>query len=252
MHSNQALAINALEIVQNQLILRISERNTLLKYYLESDGCEDEVREGGLSMTYDDGDDLSCSNCLATASNAAPIRGLQGLVSALHKCDVIPHINLLEMENNYLIERIRHRNLTLRFMHLQQQTNRTMKELEADPLVANMRFSELMSISESLLEKGTNEEKKNYLLQWNDSLRQVIKDIDKFEFGGYQWVNFDLYAKHMELQVKLHSYETLSEGTRKLTSLPLIEMENRHLSEAAYRLILSLKVKWLQEHVRDT
>ena len=251
MHSNQALAINALEIVQNQLILRISERNKLLKYYLDSDGCEDEVEKCELSMPYDDGDDLSCSNCLAIASNAAPIRGLRGLVSALHKYDVIPHINLLEMENNYLIERIQHRNLTLQFIHLQQRTNRTIKELEADPLVANMRFSELMSISESLLEIGTDEEKKNYLLQWNDSLRQVIKDIAKFEFGGYQWVNFDLYAKHMELQVKLHSYETLSEGTRKITSFPLIEMENRHLSEAAYRLILSLKVKWLQEHVQD-
>ena len=252
MYSNQALAINALEIVQNQLILQISERNKHLKYCLESDDCEDEEGKHELSISYDDGDDLSCSKCLVAASNAGQTCGLQGLVSALHKYKMIPHINLLELENKYLIERIWHRNLKLQFIHLQQRTNRTMQELEADPLVANMRYSDLMSISESLLEIGTDEEKKNYMLQWNDSLRQVIKDIDKVECDGFQWVNFDLYAKLLELQVKLHSYETLSEGTRKTISLPLIEMENRYLSEAAYRRIVFLKVKWLKEHAQDT
>jgi hypothetical protein len=243
----QALAVDALEVVQSQLLLQINERNKYLKRCLVDDSIDiDSILENDhFDFLYEADSNPSHHGHL---DDEQP-RGLEGLIFVLnHGNDLLLRIPVLKLENRFLIERLQTRSLKSQLILLQKQTNRIIHELEDDPLIGNMKHSSLIDVSERLLRTGTQEENRKYLLKWNESLMQVIDEIGEIESNKYRWENFDFIAKRYELQIKLYSYETLSEATRSKMFLSLIEMENRYLTESACRRILFLKVKWLKKH----
>jgi hypothetical protein len=252
--TGRAMAFAALEIVLNKFILQIRERNKDLKQCLarESTGQDEYVdaEEKCIMSCEPDGDSSTHETHTQPAEDYQP-RGIHALISVLgHKAQLSAQISLLDLENCFLHERIQSRQLVLQVNQLQERTGRTIHELEHDPtVIGSMKHSGLVNISERLLKTSTNEEQKQYFLRWNDSLRQTITDLDQCESNGFKWQNFDLWAKRFELQVKLHSYETLSDTLRNTIHLPFVVMENKYLTEVANGRILTLKVQWLKERM---
>lgn len=251
----RAIAYDALEIVQNQLILQIRERNEDLRQCLARESADqdesiDHEDKGIISYEADDDDDTSNYNPITQSVKDHHPHGLHALISVLgHKAELSAQVSLMKLENSFLHERIQSSQLVLQVIQLQALTGRTIDELEDDSTVGSMKYSALIKISERLLKTSTNEEKEHYFRRWNDSLRQTIYDLDQCESNESKWQNFDLLAKRFELQVKLHTFDTLSDTVQNRIHLPFIVMENRFLAEAANRRVLTLKVKWLKERM---
>lgn len=244
--SPQSLTIDALEVVQSQLLLQVAERNEHLKQCLDRIAAVSYFTANGDVQLDAPVDDQSSHLVFESTDEVHPI-GLESLSSILcYNHDTTMHICSLKFENCYMTETIHSQELASRLIQLQKQTQRTFHKLENDPMVGNMKHSALVKISERLLRTSTYDEKRAYVTKWNDSLRQTISEIEKVESNEFQWQNFDMWAKRCELQVKLYSYETLSESIRK-TIHPLVGLENKYLAAAAHRRILCLKVRWLQQ-----
>jgi hypothetical protein len=225
-------------------------RQRLARESADQDESIDHEDNGIISYEADNDDDTSNYNPITQSGKDHHPHGLHALISVLgHKAELSAQVSLMKLENSFLHERIQSSQLVLQVIQLQALTGRTIDELEDDPTVGSMKYSALVKISERLLKTSTNEEKEQYFLRWNDSLRQTIYDLDQCESNESKWQNFDLWAKRFELQVKLHTFDTLSDTVQNRIHLPFIVMENKFLAQAANRRVLTLKVKWLKERM---
>lgn len=248
------LAMSALEVVQNQLVLRINEKNEQLKWCAYNQTQHKAIMESSaLDLIVDAGDGDLLYEPRTTAADEAELCGTQALMSVLRQRNgFIKRVRLLKLENSFMIERLLVQNMRSQVANLDEVTNRKIDDLEEDPSIGNIKLSALTKISERLFKTGEAEEQRQYILKWNESMRQLIDDIDKVEFDKYQWEHFDKRAKRLELQVKLYSFQMLSVASQKaIIYFPLLELENRYLTESALRRIFNLKLKWLKGHTRE-
>ena len=119
----QALVFEALEIVQNEMMLRLKERNEALKQRMscgvnardEVEVVENNHKEimliGGIGEHEYDENDTSRSPLFLPADHIPPT-GIEALAIVLgHEDDVLSHLRQLTIEHHFLYERMKNESL---------------------------------------------------------------------------------------------------------------------------------------------